>query len=193
MAMRWMMIEKVPRVAAFWGQFCFAAKSLFRPVWTGCLTAFSDLGPIVIQRMGQGALPGPILSRSVRVVGGTLLGDTQPSVLDACGHIDCPCTCIIDFYIEHVAFYLGPLTLCGECYGAYMCILDRAVTTDSDGTGACTLVYAIGCAWASVAMPYRHREMSAPVPKAAVLAMCYPKSENPRVGWLDAWVTLRPR
>jgi hypothetical protein len=66
----------------------------------------------------------------VRVVGGILLGDTQPPALDTCGDINCLSTCIIDFYIEHVAFYHGLLTLCGECYGAYMCILDRVITTD---------------------------------------------------------------
>jgi hypothetical protein len=59
-------------------------------------------------------MPGSVLSRRVRVVGGNLLGDTQPPALDACGGIDCPSTYIIDFYIEHVAFYHGPLTLCGS-------------------------------------------------------------------------------
>jgi hypothetical protein len=54
----------------------------------------------------------------MRVVGGSLLGDTQPLDLDACGGMDCLSTCIIDFYIEHVAFYHGLLTLCGERYVA---------------------------------------------------------------------------
>jgi hypothetical protein len=74
----------------------------------------------------------------VRVVGGTLLEDTQPSALDHCGGIEYLSTCNIDFYIEHVAFYHGPLTLCGECYGACMCIPDRVITTDSDGMGPYT-------------------------------------------------------
>jgi hypothetical protein len=48
LAMRWMMIEKVPRVTALWGWLFFAAKSLWRPVWRGCLAPYSDLGPTVI-------------------------------------------------------------------------------------------------------------------------------------------------
>jgi hypothetical protein len=115
------MIEKIPSVAALWGRLCFAAKSLWLPVWTGW-TPYSDLGLTVIQIRRQGALPGFILSHRVRMVSGTLLRDTQPLALDACGGIDWPSTYIIDFYIGHVAFYHGPLTLCGECNGACMCI-----------------------------------------------------------------------
>jgi hypothetical protein len=114
-AMRWMMIERIHGVAALWGWLCFTVKSLWWLVWMGCLTPYSDLGPIVIQIRRQGALSGSVLSCHVRVVSGTLLGDTQPWALDACGVIDCPSTCIIYFYIEHVAFYHGPLILCGEC------------------------------------------------------------------------------
>jgi hypothetical protein len=36
-----------------------------------------------------------------------------------------------------------------------MCIADRVITMDSDGTGPCTRVHVVGCAWASVAVPYR--------------------------------------
>jgi hypothetical protein len=42
---------------------------------------------------------------------------------------------------------------------------------DSDGIGPCTRVYAVGCEWASAAVPYRCRVMSAPVPEAVVLAI----------------------
>jgi hypothetical protein len=89
-----------------------------------CLAPYSNLGPTVTQIRGQGALLGSILSHHLRVVDDTLLGDTQLLALDACGGVDCLSTCIIDFYIARVAFYHGPLTLCGECYGACMCIPD---------------------------------------------------------------------
>jgi hypothetical protein len=84
LAMRWMIIEKVPRVAALSGRLCFAAKSLWWPVWTCCLAPYFDLGPTLIQIRGPSALPGSVLSRRVSVVGGTLLGDMQPPALDAC-------------------------------------------------------------------------------------------------------------
>jgi hypothetical protein len=51
--------------------------------------------------------------------------------------------------MEHVTFYHGLLTLCGECYDACMCIPDRVITMDSDETvpalmymllGACGLL-----------------------------------------------------
>jgi hypothetical protein len=45
LAMRWTMIEKVPRVAALWGRLYFAAKSLWWPVWTGCLAPTLTWGP----------------------------------------------------------------------------------------------------------------------------------------------------
>jgi hypothetical protein len=50
--MRWTMIENVPGVAALWGRLCFADKSLWHPVWMGCLALYSDLGPVVIQIRG---------------------------------------------------------------------------------------------------------------------------------------------
>jgi hypothetical protein len=53
-----------------------------------------------------------------------LLVDTQPPALDACGGIDYLSTCITDFYIDYVVFYYGTLTLCGKCYGVYVCIPD---------------------------------------------------------------------
>jgi hypothetical protein len=162
----------------------FAAKSLWRPVWTGCLAPYSDLGPIVIHIRGQSALPGSVLSCQVRVASGTLVGDTQPPTLDACGGIDCLSTCFIHFYIEHVAFYHGPLTLCGECYSVSMCIHDQVITMNSDGTGPCTRVYVVGCTWASMAVPCRRWVMSAPVPEAAVLAMLIRRIKPPE--W-DGW------
>jgi hypothetical protein len=89
------------------------------------------------------------------MVGDALLGDTQPPTLDACESIDCLSTCITDFYKEYVTFYHGTFTLCGGCYGAFMCIPDRVTITDSDGTGPCIRVYAIGCIWGSMAVPHR--------------------------------------
>jgi hypothetical protein len=44
----------------------------------GCLAPYSDPGLVVTQIRRQGALPGFVLSHHVRVVDGTLLGDTQP-------------------------------------------------------------------------------------------------------------------
>jgi hypothetical protein len=61
-------------------------------------TAFSH------QTMGQGFLPGVILSRRAIVGGGALLGDTKPPGLDICGGANQLGTCVIKFYIEHVAF-----------------------------------------------------------------------------------------
>jgi hypothetical protein len=127
----------------------------------GCLAPYSDLG----------ALPVSVLSCRLRVVGGTLIGDTQPPALDACEGIDCLSTYIIDFYIEYAVFYHGLLTLCGECYGACMCLHDRVITMDSDETGHYTRVYATGCPWASAAVTYHQQVMSAPTPEAAVLPM----------------------
>jgi hypothetical protein len=74
--MRWIVIKKIPRVAAMWGWLCFAAKSLWWLVWMGCLAPYFDLGLAVIQKRRQGALPDSILSCHVRMVSGTLLGDT---------------------------------------------------------------------------------------------------------------------
>jgi hypothetical protein len=71
---------------------------------------------------GQGFLQGSTLSRRKRVGGGAMLGDTQPSALDACGGVDCLSTCITNFYIERVAFYHGMFTLRWKCYGAYVWI-----------------------------------------------------------------------
>jgi hypothetical protein len=62
-------------------------------------------------------------------------GIRNPQALDAHGGIDYQSTYIIDFYIEHVPFYHGPLTLYEECYSACMCIPGRVITMDSDGSG----------------------------------------------------------
>jgi hypothetical protein len=48
LAMRLTMTEKVPGVAALWGQLCFVANSLWQPIWTGCLAPYTNLGPTVI-------------------------------------------------------------------------------------------------------------------------------------------------
>jgi hypothetical protein len=53
---------------------------------------------------GQGFLLGAVLSHRAIVGGGALLGDVEPLVLDVCGGADRLGTCVIDFYIEHVAF-----------------------------------------------------------------------------------------
>jgi hypothetical protein len=90
----------------------------------GCLVPYSDLGPMVVQIRGQGALPDSILSHRMRMVGDALLGGTQLPTLDAYESIDCKSTCITDFYIEYAAFSHGTFTLCGGCYVAYMCIPD---------------------------------------------------------------------
>jgi hypothetical protein len=98
-------------------------------------------------------------------------GGMQPPTLDACESIDCPSTCITNFYTEYAAFHHGTFTLCRGCYDAYMCIPDQVTITDNDGTCPYTRVYAVGCAWASTAMPHRRQVMSAPALEAAVLAM----------------------
>jgi hypothetical protein len=78
LAMRWMMLEKAPGVAALRDQPCLDAKSLRWSIWMGWLAPYSNLGPAVFQIRGQGALPGSVLSCHVRTVGGALLGDLQP-------------------------------------------------------------------------------------------------------------------
>jgi hypothetical protein len=65
---------------------------------------YSDLWPAAIQTRGQSFLPGAIMSHHAEVGSGTLQGDKQPLVLDACGRVDSLDTCIIDFYIEHMDF-----------------------------------------------------------------------------------------
>jgi hypothetical protein len=59
---------------------------------------------------------------------------TQPPTSDACESVDCLSTCIIDFYMEYVAFYREMFTLSRGCYGTYMCIPDQIAIMDSDGT-----------------------------------------------------------
>jgi hypothetical protein len=105
---------------------------------------YSNLGHKVIQIGRQGVLPDSVLSHCVIVVGGTLLGDTQPQASDGCGGIDCLSTYITDFYIEHVAFYHTPLTLCGECYGACMCILIKLLLRTVKGRVPALLYMLLG-------------------------------------------------
>jgi hypothetical protein len=50
---------------------------------------------------------------------------------------------------------------------------------NSDAMGPCTRVYVVGCTWASVAVPYRHQVMSAPIPKAVKLAMLIQRMKAP--------------
>jgi hypothetical protein len=38
LVMWWSMLEKVPGVTILWGWPCFIAKSLWWPIWMGCLT-----------------------------------------------------------------------------------------------------------------------------------------------------------
>jgi hypothetical protein len=112
--------------------------------------------------------------------------------MDACESIDCLSSCIIDFYIEHTTFYHRTFTLCGGCYNMCMYIPDRVTITDSDGMGPCTRVYAVSCAWASVGVPHHHQVMSAPAPKAAVLAMLIRRMEAPKwYGWTPEFLLGR--
>jgi hypothetical protein len=71
--MRWTTLEKVPEVAALWGQLCFTAMSPWRPVRIGWLAPYSYLGPMDVQIRGQGPLLGFVLSSHVRMVSDTLL------------------------------------------------------------------------------------------------------------------------
>jgi hypothetical protein len=63
------------------------------------------------QTRGQGFLPDAILSRHAAMGGGALLGDTQPPGLDI-EVFDCLGTCVIEFYIERIAFYQDIFTSC---------------------------------------------------------------------------------
>jgi hypothetical protein len=99
-------------------------------------------------------LPGVVLSHRVGLGGGTLLGDTQPPALDACGGADCLDIYIIDFYTKCMAFYQGMYTSHWNYYGAYACIPSRVTITNSDGMGHRARVFVVRRAWAPVAMPY---------------------------------------
>jgi hypothetical protein len=151
----------------------------------GCLVPYSNLGPTVVQIRGHGALLGSVLSHHVRMVSDALLEGTQPPTLDACESIDCLTTCITDFYIEYVTFYLGMVTLCRGCYDAYKYIPDGVTITDSDGMGPCIQVYAAGCTWVFATMPHHRQVMSAPTPEATVLAMLIRRMEA--LEW-DGWM-----
>jgi hypothetical protein len=76
LTMRWMILKNVPGVSALWDRLYFAAKFLRWSIWMGCLVPYFDMGPTVVQIRGQGALPGSILYRHVRMVGDILLGGT---------------------------------------------------------------------------------------------------------------------
>jgi hypothetical protein len=48
MVMRWMVLEKVPEIAALWGRLGFTAKSPWQSVRMGWLAPYSYLGPMVV-------------------------------------------------------------------------------------------------------------------------------------------------
>jgi hypothetical protein len=52
LAMRWMILEKAPGVAALRDQPCLDAKSLRWSIWMGWLAPYSNLGPAVFQIRG---------------------------------------------------------------------------------------------------------------------------------------------
>jgi hypothetical protein len=105
------MLEKVCGVAASWGRPCLVSKSSWWSVGTGWLAPNSDLWPATIQMRGQWFLARRRLVPSCRfgwwgfTWGYAYLG-----------------TCIIDFYMEHMVFYHGMLTLRWNYYGVYGCI-----------------------------------------------------------------------
>jgi hypothetical protein len=80
--------------------------------------------------------------------------NTKALGLDIYGGVDCVGTCVIEFYIDHIVFYLDTLTLRWKHYGVYACIPSRAIISDSDGTSPSTRVYAVRCASAPAAMSY---------------------------------------
>jgi hypothetical protein len=137
---------------------------------------------------GHGFLPCVVLSRHVGLGGVTLLGDTRPPTLDACGDANFLDTSIIDFDIECMALYQGMLALHWNYYGAYACIPGRVTITDSDGMGPRTQVYAARHAWAPVAVPYLHQVMNACFSRGRGANRAYPVHGSPRVRWLDAQV-----
>jgi hypothetical protein len=67
---------------------------------------------------GQGFQPGTVLSHHATMGGGTLLGDVKPPGFDNYGGADSLCTCVIDFYMNHIAFtriclpYVGIIMVC---------------------------------------------------------------------------------
>jgi hypothetical protein len=70
------------------------------------------------QMREQGFLLGIVLSHQAAAGGGTLLGDAKPPCLDICECVDRLGTCIIEFYMEHIAFtricspYVGIIMVC---------------------------------------------------------------------------------
>jgi hypothetical protein len=132
-------------------------------------------------------------TRHARLCSGALLGDTQPSALNARGGAHCLDTCIIDFYIKCMAFYQGMLTSRWNYYSAYACIPGRVTIIDSDGTGPHTRVYPIRHISAPVAMPYLHQVMNASFSQGGSVGRAYPIRGSPRVRCLDARVPPRLR
>jgi hypothetical protein len=132
LAIRWAMLELVLGVTTLRDMLCFTAKFLWWPIWAGYLVPYSDLGPVVVKIREQGALPGSILSQSVRMVGDAVLGGAQPPTLDACESADCLSTCITDFYIEYWNVY--PLWWGGGVL-ARICV---SLNSDGEGTEKAT-------------------------------------------------------
>jgi hypothetical protein len=136
---------------------CFVTKFLWRPIWMGCLMPYSNLVPMVVQIRGQGALTSSVLAHHMRMVSDTLLGGTQCPTLDACESIDCMSTYITDFYIEYAAFYHGMFTLYwGGGVTARICVSLIELPLRIVMGWVPVLRYAVGCAWASMAVPHRH-------------------------------------
>jgi hypothetical protein len=75
-------------------------------------------------------------------------------VTELYGGLDYLGTYVTEFYIECIAFYRHMFTLRWSHYGVYAYTPGRAITSDSDGTGHSTRVYAVKCAWDPVAVSY---------------------------------------
>jgi hypothetical protein len=90
------------------------------PMWVLMWTGYHLHCPIACNRhtRGQGFLLGVILSHRAIVGGGALLGDAKAPGLDIYGGADCLGTCVIEFYMECIAFtricltYVGIIMVC---------------------------------------------------------------------------------
>jgi hypothetical protein len=113
------MLEKVPRDIASQCWPYLVAKSSHTGVdvhGLACLLLY----PMTYSRQmrGQGFLPGTVLSHRATMGSGALLGDAKPPGLDICKGVDRLGICVIEFYMEHIAFtkiclpYVGIIMVC---------------------------------------------------------------------------------
>jgi hypothetical protein len=110
------------------------------------------------QTRGQGFLPGVVLSHHVAVDDDASLGNAKSPGLDICGGNDRLGTCVIEFYMECIAFTRICVPYVLNHYYVYACIPRQAAILDGDGMDPSTRVYVVRCAWAPATTSYFIRQ-----------------------------------